>query len=394
MMKRFMKAAVLFTLTFSLVLLSCQMACHPVNAADKKKTYTVTPKSPLAPGNHYDKAAAYNKKTKTYFMLRSYLQQLEKDGGGELVLKKGTYTITNSLYIPSNTTIRLQNGVKIVKSDDTGVSSFPAAKSIFQLVPDSNYNGAKPVKAHKSSKNVVITGPSKGKAIIDLKYISGAIGIVTAHNTNVKIKNITFQNMHTGHFIEVDAGKKIVIQNNKFLNAHKDSPWNKEAINIDTPDKETGGCTVKWSSFDQTPNENVVIKNNTFSNLSRAIGTHKYSAAKDKKGNYSIVQYHTGIQITNNKFKEIRDTAIATMAWKDTTIKDNTFTNKSFAGIVMDLRGTEGLTVTGNTVKNMDWYKIVNSHSNNGSGSLYDPIDTNLTEAETDALENENTFIE
>jgi hypothetical protein len=35
-------------------------------------------------------------------LLRSYLERLEKNGGGKLILKKGTYKITNTLYIPSN----------------------------------------------------------------------------------------------------------------------------------------------------------------------------------------------------------------------------------------------------------------------------------------------------
>lgn len=372
------------------------------------KTYTISPKSSLSSGCNYDKSSNYNSKTKTYFMVRSYLQQLEKDGGGTLVLKKGTYNITNSLYVPSNTTIKLEDGVKIVKSDDTGLSSFPAAKSIFQIVPDTKYDGSKPVSKHNSSKNVVISGSSKGKATIDLKGIYGAIGIVTAHNTNVTIENITFKNVNTGHFIEVDAGKEILIQNNKFMNALETEMHNKEAINIDTPDKETGGCTVKWTSYDQTPNEDITIKNNTFTNLERAIGTHKYSASKDKKGKYTQIKYHTNINITNNTFKDIKYMTIVPMAWKNVTIKDNKFTNTKifepadysktyFNGVAKYQRpwaiffmGAENVEISNNTLKNMYWYDMQSPHSNTSSGSIYEPVDTNLTEEEINTLNNEN----
>lgn len=87
---------------------------HTTKKASAAKTYTITPKSSTYK-DCYKKATAYNSSTKQYFLIRSYLELLEKKGGGKLVLKKGTYKITNVLYIPSNVTIELKDGVVIKK---------------------------------------------------------------------------------------------------------------------------------------------------------------------------------------------------------------------------------------------------------------------------------------
>src|SRR5690554_3012459 len=99
-----------FTVTFT--------AYNRAEAASKK-AYTINPSSSPYK-KKYVKNTNYNDKTKHYYLLRSYLEQLEKDGGGTLTLKKGKYIITNTLYVPSNVTINLQDGVRIVKGNNTG----------------------------------------------------------------------------------------------------------------------------------------------------------------------------------------------------------------------------------------------------------------------------------
>lgn len=99
-------------------------------AKAKTPTYTITTSS--KPYNTaYSKYSTYNQYTKHYYVLRSYLERLEKTKGGKLVLKKGTYTISNTLYVPSNVTIQLENGTKLVKGTKTGTSQFKASSSMF-----------------------------------------------------------------------------------------------------------------------------------------------------------------------------------------------------------------------------------------------------------------------
>jgi hypothetical protein len=266
------KRILLLILITTLVLGLLPQPNSTVSAATGKPTYSISPGS-----KPYDKGmmkyGAYNSNTKHYYLLRSYLERLEKTGGGTLVLKKGTYTISNTLYVPSNVTIKLQDGVKIVKGTKTGTSEFKAAKSIFQFIRPSLAKKSGVYGKYNGEKNISIIG--YGNATIDLKYVPDSLAIIAGHNQNIVIKNITFKNMRGGHFIEIDATKNATISNNKFLDA-KHTDGNKEAINIDTPDKLTQGWSQKWSKYDKTPNSNLKIENNYFYNLDRAIGTHKY----------------------------------------------------------------------------------------------------------------------
>ena len=84
--------------------------------------------------------STYNSYTKHYYLIRSYLEALEERGGGTLVLKAGTYTISNTLFVPSNVTIRFSDGVVIKKGHETGTNRFNAATSIFQLIRPSRGN--------------------------------------------------------------------------------------------------------------------------------------------------------------------------------------------------------------------------------------------------------------
>ena len=40
---------------------------------------------------------------------------MEKAGGGTLTIKKGTYYISNAIYVPSNTKVVFENGVVFKK---------------------------------------------------------------------------------------------------------------------------------------------------------------------------------------------------------------------------------------------------------------------------------------
>jgi hypothetical protein len=176
----------------------------------------------------------YNKYTKHYYLLRSYLEQFEKAGGGTLILTKGTYTIPKTLYVPSNVTIRLKNGVKIVKGNKTGTKKIGPNKTLFQLVKPS-ISLKKGVRGkYDGEKNITFIGEEK--AIIDLRFEADTIAIVAGHNRNIKIQNIQFQNLKQGHFIEMDATDTALISDNEFINSRASANQNKEAINLDTPD--------------------------------------------------------------------------------------------------------------------------------------------------------------
>lgn len=342
----------------------------------KVKNYTVSPKMKVK--GKYRKSKNLNKYTKHYLLLRTYLEKMEKNGGGTLTLKKGTYKISNSLLVPNNVTIRFKNGVKIVKIKKTGKAVYKAAESMFQTITYKLGFKKKKAKGYTATKNIKFIG--EGKVVMDLKYIKNAKAIVIAHTQNVEVQNIQFKHMNTGHFLEIDAARDVLVRNCRFSDVSKKSPFNKEAINIDTPDSLTGGLTLAWSKPDKTPNRNITIENCRFTNLQRGIGTHKYSQKK-VNGKWALNCYHENMVIRNNTFTKIKETGIFMMNWKNVSISNNIFTNNTFC---LNFRGVQApFKVSQNnfgksTVTLAYNGKQKNIHNkayrNSKSGSVYSPI--------------------
>lgn len=91
------------------------------------KVYKITAKSKPLKASKFTKSSLYNKKTRMYFTIRSYMEKFQKKGKGTLILKKGTYTITNTIHVPSNVTIIFEKGVKIVKGTKTNKKKMPGS---------------------------------------------------------------------------------------------------------------------------------------------------------------------------------------------------------------------------------------------------------------------------
>ena len=349
-----------------------------LNDNSKQKDFIINPNSSTY-RNNYMTNASYNDKTKQYFLIRSYLERLESLGGGTLTLEKGTHVIPTALYVPSNVTIYFNDGVKIEKGTDTDTSSFGATKSIFQFVSPSKSSIKGAYGKYDGEKNIKLIG--RGNVIIDLKNYKDGIAIVAGHNKNIRIENIKFRNMYYGHFIEIDATNNATIINNEFKDSKASPNVNKEAINIDTPDKETQGWSNDWSKYDKTPNKNITIENNKFYNLDRAIGTHKYSQNK----------YHENIVIKNNTIDKTRNDAIRVMNWKSPIIENNLIKNvgssdKEYRGILAS--GVINPLFENNTFENISRAMQFMPWKNSGPGEKYEIIYNQLSEENKKSLIN------
>lgn len=314
-------------------LLLCYTVPNNIYAKQTTITYTIKPNSP--PCNvAFTRYRNYNDNTKTYYTLRSYLEKLERQNGGTLILEKGTYIITNTLYVPSNVTILFNDGVTIKKGNSTKTSDMPASSSIFQFISPANSKKTGVYGKYNGDSNISFIG--KGTVVFDMNYYKDGIAIIMGHNQNITIDNITFKNMYSGHFIEMDASKNISITNCTFKNYKASANGNKEAINLDTPDKTTNGWSQKWSKYDCTPNIDVTIESCTFTNLERAVGTHRYS----------IKKYHTNVKLLNNTVKNVRS-AFFGLNWKTPTIKGNTITNATEKGSTVNTGDGYGIFLAG-----------------------------------------------
>lgn len=228
--------------------------------------------------------------------------------------------------------------------------------------------------------------------MIDLNSVEEAMGIAMVHNSNIVVEGITFQNMNSGHYLEVDGVQNLTVRNNKFLDGKPTIGNNKEAINIDGADSETGGCRFPWSSFDKTMNSTVLIEKNYFKGTDRAIGTHKYSNKEDKKGNYTIPCYHEKITIRDNIFEDLYSAGIWMMNWKDCTIENNLFKRKTRSFVGISFSGANNITVLNNTFSDITAYQFKDPESNSGPGGIYGSIFNNLSEENKNNMKNNNTI--
>ncbi|HYN55623.1 MAG TPA: fibronectin type III domain-containing protein [Motilibacterales bacterium] len=299
-------------------------------------TYWVTPSSRIL-----GKLAGYksvNKHTRNYYLIRSYMERFEAAGGGTLVLGPGRYVISSTIYVPSNTTIRLSEGTTLVKGTRTGTKKFSASNSMFMLIRPSLGKKRGSVGGHDGAANITIAGAGSGGSVIDMANVRDALSIIAGHNRDVTISGITFQQMNNNHLIEMDGCADCEITGNEFLGAAAGSRDTAEAINLDTPDPKTRGFGSIWSNQDGTPNVRVTISSNRFVGMKRALGTHNFTAG----------EYHTDIVVTGNTIVGNDDDAIHIMNWANPVFTGNTISTAP-GSVGIRACGTTNPTITGNT---------------------------------------------
>ncbi|MBD9054991.1 MAG: hypothetical protein EGR36_03175 [Eubacterium ventriosum] len=353
-----------------------------------KKNFKVTP-SKVEKQSKKSFRTITTKYTKHYLGLNAFLDKMEKAGGGTLTIKKGTYYISNAIYVPSNTTVVFENGVVFKKINKTG-TNYKASGSMWQICPRSKSKKKNSIRKYKGAKNV--TFKAKGKVTFDMNNITG-ITIVAAHNQNIDISGITFKNQNGNHYVEVNGSKDVNIHDCYFGKSKKstrEKNYMKEAINIDLADKATHGLPLDWVKKDKTPCYNVTVENNVFDSTTRGVGTHKYS--QNSKGENI---YHQNITIRNNEFKNIHDNGVFVLNWKNTKIENNKFTNignlskKSYSSGAHAISGggIEEINITGNTftkIKRNPVYFCI--QQNVGGGSNYKKVGMKITKEETKAM--------
>lgn len=316
-----------------------------------------------------------NTATKHYFLLRSYVEYLESLGGGTLTLGAGTYNVSNTIYIPSNVHIKLNNAT-ILKTNTTGGASFSPSKSLFQFVSKSIVDASKTVSGYNGTHDASITGTGT----IDMDYLENGIAVIIGHNKNITLEGITFKNMCGGHMIELDATDNCTIKNCNFEGYHTQTVSGaiKEAINVDTPDVINKSFNNSWSSQDETPDKNLTITGCTFKDLPSGIGTHTYSSGKR----------HTNITISNNTFTNIELYPVHMQNWSDVTFTGNTLTGNN-SEVALRLDGVRDMTMKNNTIKNYsNVFKFYNTYSYNEKDTIY----TYLSDANKRHICADNTY--
>lgn len=314
------------------------------------KEFTLNPASEPYHERYTDSVdyTANNSEARTYFMLRSYMEQLEYTGGGTITLLPGEYVISHSVCIPSNVTLKLSDGVLLrkVKATNTEIGTH---KTMLELVPPSLEKTQATLSGYNGSQNVTIEGT--GSAIIDCAFVTNAMGVVLGHSQNVNIRGIAFINEYGSHFIELNSSKNVTVENCSFTDFKiYDNKSHKEAINIDSTDTNNNGFNYEWSSHDRTTCDTVMIQNCIFTNMGVAVGSHTYSTLDNNQ------LYHENITFQNNKVNATFNAGIRMLNWRNAVIKNNMFVgiqglddNKDSTYTCILVKGAVNPTITGNT---------------------------------------------
>ena len=220
----------------------------------------------------------------------------------KIKIPAGTYQISSTLCVYSNTTLELEKGVALKRAKKTTLLRF-GRKS------EETYG-------YDGYQNISILGPDGSYAAFDGD--GGTTSMVRfAHARNITFKNIRFTNVDETHHMEFAGCENVTIDHCKFdgfVSSQYTGRSNYEALQLDIL---WPGHFGNYGAYDETINRNITISNNIFEKVSRGIGAHSAQTGK----------YMTGIVIRNNQFKNIVGYAIASVNFAESQILDNQIEN-------------------------------------------------------------------
>lgn len=253
-----------------------------------------------------------------------------------VVVPDGTYYIDKILNIYSDTSLCLEANAVIKRKASAG------GKAMLRSVINSKVGG------YDQCKNITITGGTwDGNA----NGSKDANCIYIGHAQNVTISDTTVKNNSGAHLIELAGVKNAIIENVELYGYTKckekgytASQADKEAIQLDYC---SSSSTPAMKPHDLTPCENVTIRNCNIHDYMSGIGSH---------GGLDNV-YLKNIRIENNQFKNITNSCVTLVNYKNATISNN---NASGFTTFLYASGSQG-TVSNNTIKNKTFDKKTTS---------------------------------
>lgn len=286
-MKKIFKSTFLFLFAFIIIAI-------PITT----KAEVVTKKITLQVKDGSDITTAWNNATK----------EAKNDTSGkiyEINIPKGSYTTSDQLKIWGNTHIKM-NGATITNKS--------GAYTMLRLGNKSDYdtaNNGKGFPGYGVYSNITIEGGTFNGGGHDEALMR------FGHASNITLKNMTFTNVGNAHFVEFGAVKDVLVDNCKFTDFKGDfaNKTNMEALQFDALAGDHFGSFNPDN--DETPSKNITVRNSTFKNLQRGVGTHTGV----------VNSYFENIKFINNTFENITGYAIIATNYKNADISNNTIKN-------------------------------------------------------------------
>ena len=210
-------------------------------------------------------------------------------------IPKGTYYISESLKIKSNTVL-----------DATGCT-IKSKKGTFNMIATGSAEENLKATGYNGYKNITI----KGGTWINSKS-NTASGVRLCRGSNITLKNMDMSHGSEKHMVEMAAVQNVKITGCTFHDSDvKDAREKCEVIQIDIAANSGAFSSIK---YDGTPCKDITIDGNTFENVSRGIGTHSML----------LNSYIDNVKITNNQFLHVTQEAVACVNYSNCTISGNT----------------------------------------------------------------------
>ena len=228
------------------------------------------------------------------------LDTIESLGRGVLIIPNGTYLISNSLPIPSNTIILGKGKVIIKRNSDTDNIMITKSDGI-----SGGFDGC---------ENIVIDNIIFDASGSDHQPLCTILA--SGHAKNITVKNCTFKNLNNWHMIEFNSTKDSIITRCIFdTYGYGSEGVGSEMVQLDFAG--SSGAFPWYGPYDNTHCENIKIIDNVFKNCNGdAIGNHSFLSGailrdifieNNKFVNVSIYGLSLcdidGYYIANNKFE-------------------------------------------------------------------------------------------
>ena len=256
----------------------------PAAAKAAKHTYTVS---------NAKNGSDITKKLQYYL---DYAAEGEAGDTYEIIVPAGTYHLSASLALYSNTTL-ISNGVTYIR--DNGKKTMLRAGRPSEQVPLYRYNGYHDI--------AIIGGTWDGN--------KGTVPIYrNAHEKNITIKDCTFCRTKSTHMVTFGACKNVLIDNCTFKDFIGKSTARTEALQFDIM-KEA--VFPNQPAYDDTPCADITVQNCTFTGVPSGVGTHSSIAGS----------YFNNFKFLNNTFTDLFSYAIITSNFTNCEISGNKITD-------------------------------------------------------------------
>ncbi|MCI8307387.1 MAG: hypothetical protein HFH14_04985 [Lachnospiraceae bacterium] len=237
----------------------------------------------------------------------------------QVYIPSGTYYITKTLSINSNTYLKCDKKTKIIKKNKKALYMLRTAK-----------NGKKGKKGYNNVKNVTVDGGTWDARFLKYNKETGGSLFFFVHSRNLTFTNLTLRNNYGTHLLELGGDRDVQIKGCTFYGFKKSSNNDdKEAIQLDVCHNYK--ILPDGMPYDDTPCMNVTIEDNEIYGYPRAIGSH------------SLVKgiYPSNITIAGNNIHDISQNAVYAYNYRNLKVTGNTF-DKVYAGVVFKSYATEG----------------------------------------------------